>query len=314
MLAGRYRLDRFLGRGGMGEVWQAVDERLHRRVAIKILLSNPLGDEQLGGQALVRFRREGEAAARLNHRNIVAVYDLGEHRELGSHGVERTCPFLVLEFLEGRDLKKMLHQKPHGLLVEEVLDYGAQACDGLAAAHAAGIVHRDIKPANLMLLADGTIKVCDFGIARLSDATALYSGNAKIGTLAYMAPEQFSTSGRIDHRADLYALGATLYHLLTGHPVFPADDPLALHPRTGTVCRPVRAPARGTGTRSMSSSLGTTVPARFKPQRGEAHKRPAVIALRGWCLNSPTPLRGWAGWCRRSSTSGAGSRDLAQSP
>ncbi|AWS47891.1 serine/threonine protein kinase [Streptosporangium sp. 'caverna'] len=226
-LAGRYRLERLLGRGGMGEVWRGVDQRLDRPVAVKLLLANLLGDDRLSHEALARFRREGKAAARLNHSNITAVYDLGEHREI-RNGVELTFPFLVLEFLEGRDLNSVLDSHPSGLPLGRVLDYGAQVADALAAAHTAGIVHRDIKPANLMLLNNGTVKVCDFGIARLHGATAgLSATGTVIGTLLYMSPEQLDDH-EVDHRADLYALGATLYHLLTGQHIFPAKDLRAL--------------------------------------------------------------------------------------
>ncbi|QYC45718.1 Chaperone protein DnaK [Nonomuraea coxensis DSM 45129] len=222
-LAGRYRLERLLGRGGMGEVWRGVDRTLDRPVAIKLLRANLLGDDRPHDQALARFRREGRAAARLSHRNITAVHDFGEHREIRD-GVELTYPFLVLEFVRGRDLRSVLDDHPGGLPVERVLDYGAQAADALAAAHAAGVVHRDVKPANLMLLDDGTVKICDFGIARLHGATAGLSATGTVlGTLLYMPPEQLE--GRpVDHRADLYAFGATLYHLLTGRPVFSAAD------------------------------------------------------------------------------------------
>lgn len=226
-LAGRYRLDERLSQGGMGEVWLGFDQRLYRRVAVKLLLDHLLlSDEKGAGHLLARFRREGRAAARLSHSNIVTVHDFGEHREVHD-GAERIYPFLVLEYLDGQDLKTLLSHQPGGLPVEDVLDYGAQICDGLGAAHDAGIVHRDIKPANLMLLADGTIKICDFGIARFRDATAFYAGSARIGTLAYMPPEQLDGQS-IDHRADLYALGATLFHLVTGETVFPANDPRVL--------------------------------------------------------------------------------------
>ncbi|MFI6992090.1 serine/threonine-protein kinase [Nonomuraea wenchangensis] len=154
-LAGRYQLERLLGRGGMGEVWRGVDRTLDRPVAIKLLRTGLLGDDRLHDAALARFRREGRAAARLNHRNITAVHDFGEHRETRD-GVETTVPFLVLEFVRGLDLRSVLDEHPGGLPVEQVLNYGAQAADALAAAHAAGVVHRDVKPANLMLLDDGT--------------------------------------------------------------------------------------------------------------------------------------------------------------
>ena len=227
-LGGRYRLEKLLGRGGMGQVWLGFDQNLRRPVAVKLLLAELLGDDRVAGQVLARFRREGEAAARLSHRNIAAVYDLGERREDGDGGA-RTSPFLVLEYLEGSDLRTLLDERhPGGMPAEDVLDYGIQAGEGLAAAHGSGVVHRDVKPANLMLLADGTVKVCDFGIARIQDVTAgLTRTGFQPGTLAYMPPEQLDGK-RVDHRADLYALGATLYHLLTGRHVFSADSQPAL--------------------------------------------------------------------------------------
>ncbi|MBB6398500.1 serine/threonine protein kinase [Actinomadura coerulea] len=213
-LAGRYRLETLLGRGGMGEVWRGLDLSLERPVALKVLLPN-WRDENEMVQAMGRFRREGRAAARLSHPAIAAVFDVGE---------ERGHPFLVLELLTGQDLRKILERQPGGLPIELVLDYGAQVAEGLAAAHAAGVVHRDIKPANLMLLPSGQVKICDFGIARLQGATAgLSATGVRMGTFAYMPPEQ-AAGKPLDGRADLYALGCTLFHMLTGRYVFPGDD------------------------------------------------------------------------------------------
>ncbi|WP_158581650.1 serine/threonine-protein kinase [Actinomadura spongiicola] len=213
VIAGRYRVVELLGEGAMGQVWRGEDLRLERPVAVKVLQPH-LMHGSLREQALARFAREGRAAARLTHRNIASVHDVGEHAGL---------PFLVLEYLHGPDLKRLLDRHPGGLPIEQVLEFGAQAAEGLAAAHAGGIVHRDIKPHNLMLTADGTVKICDFGIARLRDATSGLTGGATIGTVAYMAPEQL-TGERVDHRTDLYALGATVFQLLTGRHVFTGDD------------------------------------------------------------------------------------------
>ncbi|MFV2178329.1 WD40 repeat domain-containing serine/threonine protein kinase [Actinomadura sp. LOL_016] len=217
VLAGRYRLDARLGGGGMGEVWEGVDQVLGRRVAVKLIRAELRDHAPSAREMLARFRREGEAAARLNHRNITTVHDFGEHQEIDHAGRVRVSPFLVLEFLEGRALASLMTRTPEeGLPINQLLEYGIQTCDGLAAAHAAGVVHRDIKPANLMLLADGTVKICDFGIARLSEATPGLTGyGVAVGTLAYMAPEQ-RQGLPVDHRADLFAFGATLYRLLTG--------------------------------------------------------------------------------------------------
>ncbi|MFI9174590.1 serine/threonine-protein kinase [Streptomyces lincolnensis] len=213
-LAGRYRLEAQLGSGGMGQVWRGHDLRLGRAVAIKLLRPGLFANEQ----ALARFQREGKATARLNHPAIAAVYDVSAHQGK---------PFLVLELLDGHDLETALARNPQGLAIDQVLDCGAQIAGGLAAAHAAGVVHRDIKPANVMLLPGGQIKIYDFGIARLHDATRLTAADSAVGTLSYMAPEQFRNEP-IEDKADLYALGATLFHLLTGHPPYRADDQRAL--------------------------------------------------------------------------------------
>ncbi|WP_214317571.1 serine/threonine-protein kinase [Nonomuraea sediminis] len=212
-LAGRYRLAERLGRGAMGEVWRATDLRLEREVAVKVMLANWTGEAV--DTALTRFRREGKAAARLNHPKIATVHDTGVHDgQL----------FLVLELLKGPDLAALLRGHPGGLPIAMVLEYGAQAAEGLAAAHTARVIHRDIKPSNLMLAGNGTLKICDFGIARLGGATAgLSATGAGIGTLAYMPPEQL-LGEPVTGAADVYALGATLFHLLTGHLLFPADD------------------------------------------------------------------------------------------
>ncbi|MFI0349960.1 DNA translocase FtsK [Actinomadura sp. 9N407] len=213
-LAGRYRMEELLGRGGMGEVWRGFDLHLERPVALKVLLTN-WPDVTGMEQAMARFRREGRAAARLLHPAIATVFDVGED---DGHA------FLVLELLNGQDLRKVLSLHPGGLPIEQVLDYGAQVAEGLSAAHAAGVVHRDIKPANLMLLPTGQVKICDFGIARLQGATAgLSAVGVRIGTIAYMPPEQVGGKP-LDGRADLYALGCTLFHMLTGRYVFPGDD------------------------------------------------------------------------------------------
>ena len=214
MLAGRYRLEALIGRGGMGEVWQGFDLQLERPVAVKVLLAHVVAAPQMA-QALVRFRREGKAAAKLSHPAIAGIYDIGEHE---GH------PFLVLELLQGEDLRAVLDRSPRGLPIGLVLDYAVQVTDGLAAAHAAGIVHRDITPANLMLLRGGKVKICDFGIARLEDATAgLSADGARIGTIKYMPPEQIEGK-TIDQQADLYSLGCTVFHLVTGQVPFPGDD------------------------------------------------------------------------------------------
>lgn len=212
-LADRYRLSERLGRGGMGEVWKGVDLRLRRPVAVK-LLPLPQGADPASA---VRFRREAEISARLGHPNITVVYDIDEHQDV---------LFLVMELLDGDDLRKVMDHEPLGLPVSQTLNIAIQVSDGLAAAHARSVVHRDVKPANLIRLSDGTIKICDFGIAWFAESTAGLTTQGLLGTPAYMAPEQFN-GGPVDGRTDLYALGCVLQVLLTGRPPFPSDVSVA---------------------------------------------------------------------------------------
>jgi len=205
-LAGRYRLEAPVGRGGMGEVWRGVDLRLRRPVAVKIL---PLSGA-VDGAEVARFRREAEIAATVNHPGITTVFDIDEHTDGGLR-----LFFLVMELMHGRDLASALTEYPNGMPVTQVTDWAVQILDALAAAHRQGVVHRDIKPANLFLTDDGRVKVCDFGISRLADATRITATGAAAGTPLYMAPEQIEGHD-VDQRTDLYALGCVLYHLLTG--------------------------------------------------------------------------------------------------
>ncbi|MFJ5228643.1 serine/threonine-protein kinase [Kitasatospora sp. NPDC088391] len=206
-LAGRYLLHEPLGRGGMGEVWRGQDERLHRPVAVKLLPPTAAVDRD----AVARFRREAEIAANLDHPGITTVFDIDEHvDETGD-----TLLFLVMELLRGRDLHSVVAQHPGGVPIERVTEFGRQVLEALGTAHEQGVTHRDIKPANLFLLTDGRVKVCDFGIARLADATRITSTGGITGTPLYMAPEQIR--GRpTDRRTDLYSFGCVLYELLTG--------------------------------------------------------------------------------------------------
>ncbi|HZE33272.1 MAG TPA: serine/threonine-protein kinase, partial [Actinoallomurus sp.] len=218
-LGGRYRLEEQIGAGGMGDVWRGVDLRLRRPVAIKILPADMAADQS----AVERFRREAETTAGLQHPGITVTFDIDEHRD----GQEELV-FLVMELLTGRDLRTVLNQSPHGVPIELAVSLIAQAADALAAAHSRGIVHRDIKPANLFLLDDGRVKLCDFGIARLGDATQLTASGNFVGTPLYMAPEQFRAE-QLDARSDLYSLGCVLYELLVGAPPFEAvTNPAAI--------------------------------------------------------------------------------------
>ncbi|WP_285577241.1 WD40 repeat domain-containing serine/threonine protein kinase [Actinoallomurus iriomotensis] len=205
-LVGRYRLETPLGRGGMGEVWQGVDLRLRRQIAVKILPLTVAADKT----TVARFRREAEIAATLNHPGITTVYDVDEDQY-----ADQRLLFLVMELMKGRDLAAVLAGHRGGLPIAQATEWAAQVLDALAVAHWQGVVHRDIKPANLFLVDGGRMKICDFGIARLADATKITATGSSAGTPLYMAPEQIQ--GRtVDQRTDLYAFGCVLYEMLTG--------------------------------------------------------------------------------------------------
>ncbi|PPS68741.1 MULTISPECIES: serine/threonine-protein kinase [Streptomyces] len=214
LLAGRYRLDVEIGRGGMGEVWRAYDETLARAVALKLLLP-----QDTDATAASRFRLEAQTAGRLNHPNVVGVLDFGEFDNR---------LYLVMELVEGDSLAGVLTGSG-ALPAERVAVLAAQASAGLAAAHAQGIVHRDVKPANLLLDAGGTLKIGDFGIARFLDdpGAALTATGQIIGTGLYLAPER-ALGKPAGPASDMYSLGCVLYQLLSGRPPFQADTAVAL--------------------------------------------------------------------------------------
>ncbi|MFJ4339926.1 tetratricopeptide repeat protein [Streptomyces sp. NPDC088915] len=238
LIQDRYRLHEVIGRGGMGEVWRATDEALGRRVAVKCL--KPLGPQQdphVRDVVRERFRREARVAAALQHRGITVVHDFGEYE-----GVL----FLVMELLEGRNLSQLLTANAQNPLpVQDLVEITDQVADALAYTHRQGIVHRDLKPANIMRLRDGTVKICDFGIARLGAdmgfTSKLTGTGIAMGTPHYMSPEQIG-GGEVDHRSDLYSLGCVLYELATGAPPFDLGDSWAiLIGHRDTVPRPPRA-------------------------------------------------------------------------
>lgn len=225
LLRERYRLRERIGRGGMGEVWNALDESLGREVAVKCLKpTSPSLDPSVHRVLRERFRREARVAAALQHRGVTVVHDFGE-----SEGVL----FLVMELLDGRNLKQLLgDNEGRPLPLPDVTDIAAQIAAALAYTHARGIVHRDLKPANVMRLADGDVKICDFGIARLGHdigfTSRLTGTGVAMGSPHYMSPEQIGGEDGIDHRSDLYSLGCVLYEIATGAPPFDLDDTWAV--------------------------------------------------------------------------------------
>ena len=213
LLGGRYQMEARIGAGGMAEVFRGFDPVLNRTVAIKVLNPQFARDTSF----VERFRREAQAAARLNQPNIVAVYDTG---------ADEGTQFIVMEFIEGRTLGEFMEtgRKPTPVQAAEIAQ---KICGALAAAHAAGVIHRDIKPGNVMVTRDGTVKVMDFGIARVLGPETAPQTSAVLGTASYLSPEQ-AQGGPVDARTDIYSLGAVLYEMLAGRPPFMGDTPVAV--------------------------------------------------------------------------------------
>ncbi|GIF70425.1 serine/threonine protein kinase [Asanoa ishikariensis] len=220
LLGGRYQVGELLGYGGMAEVHRGRDLRLGRDVAIKMLRTDLARDATFQ----MRFRREAQNAASLNHPAIVAVYDTGE--EIAPTG--ETLPFIVMEFVNGRTLKEVLAAEGR-LQPRRALEITADICAALEFSHRHGIIHRDIKPGNVMLTQNGQVKVMDFGIARAlaSGATTMTQTSAVIGTAQYLSPEQ-ARGEPVDARSDVYAGGCVLFELLCGHPPFVGDSPVSV--------------------------------------------------------------------------------------
>jgi len=210
---GRYEIKGVLGKGAMGLVYDGLDPTLNRRVAIKTILTRGL-DEATAKHYAMRFQREVRAVARINHPNIVQVYDFGQEGDLA---------FIVMEYIEGKELKDAFDRK-------ELFDLGTtfrlmnELLNALEFAHAAGVIHRDIKPANIMVDTKGRAKLADFGVARVEDPDASNAGEATragavIGTPSYMSPEQIQGQP-IDRRTDIFSAGVVFYQLLTGQKPF----------------------------------------------------------------------------------------------
>ncbi|MCU1606167.1 MAG: pknB [Modestobacter sp.] len=219
VLGERYEIGGVLGRGGMAEVHRGRDLRLGREVAVKVLRHDLARDPS----SQVRFRREAQAAASLNHPAIVAVYDTGEDRTTTG-----ATPYIVMEYVEGETLRDVLRREGR-LSPERAMSLTADICAALDFSHRNGIVHRDVKPGNVMITPQGTVKVMDFGIARaVSDSAATMTSTAAvIGTAQYLSPEQARGEG-VDARSDVYSAGCLLYELVTGTPPFTGDSPVAV--------------------------------------------------------------------------------------
>ncbi|GAB2488672.1 Stk1 family PASTA domain-containing Ser/Thr kinase [Promicromonospora xylanilytica] len=224
VLAGRYEVGELVGRGGMAEVHIGHDTRLGRTVAIKVLRSDLARDPSF----LVRFRREAQSAAALNHPAVVAVYDTGEDIHQDASGQDVHVPFIVMEYVEGHTVRDILTDGA-AVPIEEAVEITVGVLSALEYSHHAGIVHRDIKPANVMITPTGAVKVMDFGIARaMADSAAtMTQTHAVIGTAQYLSPEQ-ARGEQVDTRSDLYSTGCMLFELLTGRPPFQGDSPVAV--------------------------------------------------------------------------------------
>jgi serine/threonine protein kinase len=282
LLAGRYRLLSLVGRGAMGIVWRARDERLDRVVAVKELLLDAQSGPEQAEEATARAMREGRIAGRLRHPNAISVHDVVEHEG-------RPC--LVMEYLRSESLAAVIAAHGH-LPPDEVATIGAQLADALAEAHAAGIVHRDVKPDNVLITAEGAAKITDFGVSRAAgDATVTATG-FMAGTPAYLAPE-VALGQDADSRSDVFSFGATLYAALEGEPPFGVDEnaiamlhkvaagevhpPRHAGPLAGLVMWLLRRdPAERPSMRGAHDALTAAVHGRPLP---EYHPRPATLVL-----------------------------------
>ena len=215
-LDGKYEVQSLLGKGGMGAVYRALHVQLHKPVAVKVLLGS-------GRKTIGRLLREGRAAANVQHENVVAVHDVG--------ALDNETPFLVMELLEGTSLDERLADKGQ-LPLEEALEITKQLLAGLEAVHASGVVHRDVKPANVFLVESGNdsvhVKLLDFSISQLSEASRLTATGEIVGTPAYLSPEQARGESDLDVRVDIWATGVVLYEMLAGDYPFPGDSVSAL--------------------------------------------------------------------------------------
>jgi len=279
----RYRIERFLARGGMATVYLATDERLHRQVAVKIMHASLAEDPEF----VSRFQREARAAASLSHPNVVAVHDQGQDGDPARGGLV----WLIMEYIQGRTVRDVLRERGP-LTASQALVVLEPVLEALSAAHAKGFVHRDMKPENVLISDDGRVKVTDFGLARAitaSNQTASAAGML-IGTVAYLSPEQVE-QGRADARSDVYGTGILLYELLTGSTPFAGQTPLSIAYQHVNASVPAPS-ARDARIPSIADSLVLQATARNPADRyaDAASFLTAVRSARA-ALPAPTPLR-----------------------
>lgn len=223
VLNGRYEIGELIGRGGMADVYLGRDIRLGRSVAIKVLRPDLARDPLFQS----RFRREAQAVAGLNHPAVVSVYDTGDQESPGASPEDVRLPFIVMEYVPGRTLRELV--KSGEITIDTAVDYALGVLSALEYSHRSGIVHRDIKPANVMVTAEGSVKVMDFGIARaMADSAAtMTQTQAVIGTAQYLSPEQ-ARGETVDARSDLYSAACLLFEMLAGRPPFIGDSPVSV--------------------------------------------------------------------------------------
>ncbi len=212
MMVSRYRIDRKIGAGGMGEVFLAHDTRLNRKVALKFLPTEYTSDPSVKA----RFTREAQAAAALSHPNIITVYEVDEFQNR---------LFLAMEYVEGESLRDLIAARD--LRISEIIDICMQICQGLAKAHEAGITHRDIKPQNILIGKEGRVRIVDFGLAKLKGDAKITQLGSTLGTVSYMSPEQ-ARGEAVDRRSDIFSLGVMLYEMITGRLPFQGDHQTAI--------------------------------------------------------------------------------------
>ncbi len=285
-LSARYKVERVLGKGGMGEVLMATDTRLERKVAIKRIRGDATGSRT----AVNRFLTEAKAIAALSHANAVQIYDYGRDKD---------GPFLIMEYVDGGSL---LDRCRKGVLpVEEAVDLACQLCDGLARAHDAGIIHRDIKPANVLLTKDGIPKLTDFGLAKAeSNGHGQTVAGAVLGTIDFMPPEQRRDAALADARSDLWSLAATLYQMVTGEPPSVVDLEVVPQQLRATLGRALKAKKeeRFQSARELKAALRGSLQAPVSEIAAEV-----AAAGEGVCLNCATRNEPHRKFCKECAAS-----------